>query len=192
MDISEYYHQTFRGDLSSFMGNTSVPYFGHNWFMECQGLERVPDTKRPCFLFCIYFTVLVDQSMYSHYYQYYQRFEQLTHYPKFCRGLAQFHYNPIGILSAPIDQNLVNKEDLQSILDSGMKLFVDEVISFFRDHMTEIDPKDFFNSLVYDPDVQVPLLSVMVDKNVLDDEKEFVVHFLTLDLMLEFRIYPIT
>ena len=166
MNISEYYNQTFRTDLAAFIGTSSVPYFGHSWHHDCSGLERVPAASRPYFLVCLYFTVLVDQSIHEHYRTHYQRFEQLTRYPKFCHGLGQFQHNPRGILSVPIERGLVSGDELHAQLEPGMKLFVAEVVSFFRDHMPEISAAEFFHTLAYDPDVQIPLLVVMLDKSV--------------------------
>jgi hypothetical protein len=166
MNISEYYNQTFRSDLAAFMGTSSVPYFGHSWRYDCRGLERVPAASRPFFLVCLYFTVLVDQCMHEHYRTHYQRFEQLTRYPKFCHGLGQFQHNPRGILSVPIERGLVSRDELHSQLEPGMELFVAEVASFFREHMPDISAAEFFHTLAYDPDVQIPLLIVMLDKTV--------------------------
>ena len=47
-----------------------------------------------------------------------------------------------------------------------MELFVAEVISFFRDHMSDISAIEFFDRLAYDRDVQIPLLVAMLDKTV--------------------------
>ena len=166
MNITDYYHQTFRGDLAGFMGASSVPYFGHSWRYDCGGLERVPEPSRAAFLVCLYFSVLVDQSMHEHFRGHYQRFEQLTHYPKFCHGLGQFQHNPRGILSVPIERGLVSRDELHSHLEPSMELFVAEVVSFFRDHMPQISAAEFFAALAYDPDVQIPRLVVMLDKTV--------------------------
>ncbi len=166
MNISDYYLQTFRSDLSAFMGQSSVPYFGHSWRHDCRGLERVSASSRPFFLVCLYFTVLVDQAMHEHYRSHYSRFEQLTRYPKFCHGLGQFQHNPRSILSAPIERGLVSADDLHAQLAPGMELFVAEVVSFLRDHMPDISPAEFFDRLAYDRDVQIPLLAVMLDKTV--------------------------
>jgi hypothetical protein len=50
-----------------------------------------------------------------------------------------------------------------------MELFIDEVVDFFRNHMTHIDPADFFDKLIYDPDVQIPLLVVMINPEMKND-----------------------
>jgi hypothetical protein len=148
------------------MGQSSTPYFGHSWRYDCRGLERVQVAARPFFLVCLYFTVLVDQAMHEHYRSHYSRFEQLTRYPKFCHGLGQFQHNPRAILSVPIERGLVSADDLHTQVAPGMELFVAEVISFFRGHLPDISPGEFFNRLAYDRDVQIPLLVVMLDKTV--------------------------
>jgi len=166
MIVADYYRQTFRSDLAAFMGQSSTPYFGRAWRHDCRGLERVPATSRPFFLVYLYFTVLVDQAMHEHFRTHYQRFEQLTRYPKFCHGLGQFQHNPRGILTIPIVRGLVNASELHAQLEPGMELFVAEVASFFRDYMPEIIAGEFFERLASDPDVQIPLLVVILDKAV--------------------------
>lgn len=47
-----------------------------------------------------------------------------------------------------------------------MKLFVAEIADFSKQHMPELDPRSFFEKLIYDSDVQIPLLVVMVDPSV--------------------------
>jgi hypothetical protein len=44
-----------------------------------------------------------------------------------------------------------------------MKLFVEEIIAFSERHMPELNPQSFFETLIYDPDVQIPQLVVMID-----------------------------
>ena len=166
MSISDYYNLTFRFDLEAFMGQSAVPYFGHSWRYDCRGLEKIPTSSRPFFLVCLYFTVLVDQAMHEHYRSQYRHFEEVTRYPKFCHGLGQFQHNPRGILSVPVERGLVSACQLYAALGPGMELFVAEVVSFLSDHMADISPADFFERLTKDPDVQIPLLFVMLDKAV--------------------------
>jgi hypothetical protein len=104
--------------------------------------------------------------MHEHYKTHYQRFEQLTRYPKFCHGLGQFQHNPRAILSVPIERDFVSRDELHAQLEPGMELFVVEVSSFFRDHMQDVSPAEFFNKLSYDRDVQIPQLIVMLDPSV--------------------------
>ena len=49
-----------------------------------------------------------------------------------------------------------------------MDLFVNEVISFFREHMSDIPASEFFDKLIYDADVQIPEIFVLLDPNTKD------------------------
>ncbi len=104
--------------------------------------------------------------MHEYYRTNYSRFEQLTRYPKFCHGLGQFQHNPRGILSVPIDRCFVSADELHAQLEPGMELFVSEVVSFFREHMPNISAAEFFDRLIHDRDVQIPLVVIMLDKTV--------------------------
>ncbi len=164
LEMREYYGSQFRADLATFMGASAVPYFGHAWSRTCAAqLALVPAERRPSFLICLYFTVLVDQAMYTHFPDRYAAFQALTRYPKFCHGLSQFQHNPRAILATPVDQGLVDAEEIRTALSSGMTLFVDEVIDFFSDHMPDVTATVFFDALLTDPDVQIPEILVMVD-----------------------------
>ena len=156
--IRDYYHNNFRDDLLKFLPDTEVSYFGHTWQQNCGNLNNVDSQSRTAFLICLYFTVLVDQAMHAHFIDEYPKFEEMTRYPKFCHGLAQFHKNPREILYVPVEKGLVNQSNLESLLKRGMGLFVDEVIDFFQSHMSHINPEVFFKKLIYDPDVQIPLI----------------------------------
>jgi hypothetical protein len=137
--MKAYYLTQFRPDLQAFMGDSPVPYFGHLWSHDCgQQLCRVADNRRAQFLICLYFTVLVDQAMYTHFRSDYPKFQGLTRYPKFCHGLSQFQYNPRGILTAPVAQRIVSALAVRELLAEGMTLFVDEVIERLSGNKTFI------------------------------------------------------
>jgi hypothetical protein len=163
MQIRNYYHEKFRDHLLDFLPDTVMPYFGHTWQYDCCKLNIVDSQFRAAFLICLYFTVLVDQAMHAHFIEDYAKFEKLTRYPKFCHGLAQFHHNPRELLYVPVQIGLVNHENLESIIRGGMELFVDEVTDFFQRYMPQIKADEFFKKLIYDPDVQIPLILVLAD-----------------------------
>ncbi len=167
--IRDYYHKQFRADLALFMQDTRVPYFGHSWAYDCGNLNKIRRESKPEFLICLYFTILIDQAMYTHYRSDYDRFAQLTQYPKFCHGLGQFQKNPRELLLVPVQKGMVNKEKLENELSDGMELFIDEVIDFFQNYMPYIDPANFFEKVIYDPDVQIPLLIVMINPGMKND-----------------------
>lgn len=167
--IRDYYKNKFGEETALFMGNRQAPHFGHSWSYDCSGLDKIPIASRPAFLICLYFTVLVDQAMHAHFRADYQQFEQLTQYPKFCHGLGQFHHNPRAILSVPVQKGMVNKREIEKLLPDGMKLFVDEVVDFLDEHMRNITPSDFFDKLIHDPDIEIPLLVVVADPGMKED-----------------------
>lgn len=149
--------------------DSRVRYFGHSWQYDCRGLEQIPNERRPEFLICLYFTVLVDQAMHAHFRPHYAKFESLTRYPKFCHGLGQFQKNPRDIFLTPIDKGMVEKEKVDRLLAEGMRLFVDELVGFCTQHMPEINPDEFFGKLLFDPDVQIPAIVVLLNPEMKND-----------------------
>ena len=169
-NIQDYYLHEFRRDINRFIGNSPVPYFGHAWRYNCiRQLQCVPKERREAFLICLYFTVLVDQAMHCHFQDHYTAFERLARYPKFCHGLGQFYLNPRGILHSPIEVGLLNDDRLRLLIPDGMMLFVKETDSFFKTHMPTITTAEFFDKLLHDPDVQIPLLVVIADPSMKED-----------------------
>jgi hypothetical protein len=83
--------------------------------------------------------------------------------------LGQFQKNPRAILSVPVEKGIVNQEKIEKTLPDGMELFVKEVVDFFQQHMQNINPTDFFEKLIYDSDVQIPLLIVMINPEMKED-----------------------
>jgi hypothetical protein len=164
--MREYYRRNFQTDLAQFVPQADAPYFGHGWDQSCPGLERVVPSRRAQFLVCLYFTVLVDQAMYANFRWLYPRFEELTRYPKFCHGLGQFHRNPRELLDTPADTGLVTAAALAEAIPEGMRLFVDELIDFSERHMPELEPAYFFQTLLDDPDVQIPLLIPILEPSI--------------------------
>jgi hypothetical protein len=167
--IRDYYLHQFRVDLAAFMPDTTVLYFGHSWASDCDNLNKIPIELRPDFLICLYFTVLVDYAMYTHCRLDYERFAQLIKYPKFCHGLGQFQKNLRELLLVPVQKRMVNKDAMAKELSAGMGLFVDEVVDFFQDYTTHANPAEFFDKLLYDSDVQIPLLIVMINPEMKND-----------------------
>ncbi len=152
------------------MGPSPVPYFGHGWPRNCrEQLARLPSGNRARFLISLYFTVLVDQAMHAHFREQYPRFESLTRYPKFCHGLSQFQHNPRGILLGPVEQGVITSQEVLDLLPAGMELFVAEVAEFFDEHMPEVKAAGFFEKLLWDPNVQIPELLVIVNPDLQQD-----------------------
>jgi len=168
-NIEEYYNNFFQDDIKKFMVDhkyANLPYFGHSWEYDCRELNNIPKENRVLFIICLYFTVLVDQAMYTYYRKLYPEFEKLTKYPKFCQGLGQFQKNPRDLLFMPVEQGMVDKTEIIEKLSDGMALFVDETLDFFKNYLLQVSGKEFFEKLIYDRDVQIPLIFELLDKNV--------------------------
>ncbi len=69
----------------------------------------------------------------------------------------------------PIEKGMVDKSAMKKELQAGMELFVDEVVDFLKIYIPDIDPKDFFDKLIYDSDVQMPTLVVMINQEMKED-----------------------
>lgn len=64
---------------------------------------------------------------------------------------------------------MANKDTMAKELSAGMELFVDEVMDFFHNYITHINPAEFFDNLLYDSHVQIPLLIVMINPEMKED-----------------------
>ena len=159
MSLHQYYHQHFRQDLQSLFHNIPAPEarivaLGYNWIEGCSFLKRVDPDSQPAFLVCLHFTVLMDQSMHSHFRFNYGEFEKLTLYPKFRLGLGHPAYlNPVRILEEPIARQLVEESAVRSLVAESMQLFVRETDDFFTHHLPAISAIDFFGRVLDDPEV---------------------------------------
>jgi hypothetical protein len=161
MSLKIYYNQNFRSDLASLLRgfepqeHARILAIGHIWTRGgCAQLSQVSAECRPRFLVCLYFTVLADQAMHTHFGFESRRFEELTQYPKFRVGLGHaLHMNPASILTTPIQQHLVSEDAVRQIIPEAMTLFVDETVPFFCEHLPEIQAADFFARILADPDI---------------------------------------
>lgn len=156
--IGDYYHQSFREDVRRFVGPELPTVFGTQSFGEGGGLDRVPNERWATFLVCLYFTVLVDQAMHAHFPDLHDKFQELTGYPRFVRGLRGDNLNPRVILDAPVDSGRISSRRMAEVIPGGMNLFVSEVVDFSRLHMPQLQPREFFGKLLKDPQVWISFL----------------------------------
>jgi hypothetical protein len=64
---------------------------------------------------------------------------------------------------------MVDKSAMEKQLPFGMELFVDAVVDFIKNYLSSIDPIEFFDKVIHDSDVQIPLLLVMVNPEMKND-----------------------
>lgn len=159
--MKHYYRYQFQADLRTVMWRLpSEPrdrffFLGNDWTRGAESLARLDPARRPKFLICLFFTVLVDQAMHQHFSRWHRQFEELTLYPKFLVGFGHSaHLHPDHVFRIPIERSLVDKEEVLALLSDGMSVFVEECRTFFPAHLPEIDTEEFFRCLVADPDVQ--------------------------------------
>lgn len=115
-----YYKQYFQRDLLNFVGQIPIDgnkhydrkEFNIQYFFltpQYKYLDIIPHERQGFFAVALYWTVLVDQTVYSHFRQFYETFQSKTLYPKFIGNCTApslmssecgHHQNPSKILRA--------------------------------------------------------------------------------------------
>lgn len=164
MDFKKYYKSQFREDINRFFSEIPdeskfhedqkykqtlsiqyerlTPEMGHLNFLDREGKEY--------FGISLFLTVLLDMMCFSKYKPYYQKFTDLTRYPKFignCPSGCHYHYHPQEIFLAmtknqkPTEPHLNFREKFMAEIST----MEEEVISFFSKHLTEINGQEFWS-----------------------------------------------
>lgn len=136
-------------------------------------LDIIPPDRQGLFAVALYWTVLVDQTLYSNFRHSYQTFQRKTLCPKFignCTATSLMssecghHQHPRKILQAINDTSdkgnrfesereiFKNDESSQSrqfidfmaILDQARQVMKDEITDYFENHQAEISWTDFW------------------------------------------------
>ena len=121
-------------------------YFGGTWHTGgCSELRAVAEERRPAFVTCLYYSVLLDQGLCHHAHAAYRNTELFNHYPKFCPGTGRGHMNPRGILRYPMRFGLVSPEDLMELAAPAASLFIAE----FVDTVQTLLPQVYLPNVLY-------------------------------------------
>ena len=162
-DFKTYYNSKFRDDINMFFSTIPdesrfheytqnkltfsiqyerlTPAFDHLDFLDKEGKEY--------FGVALFFTVLTDMVCFSHFKPYYSIFKNMTRYPKFignCPGGCNFHYHPSDIFFA-MNKGRSSTEPHLVFYDKfieAIETMSNETISFFREHLTEIEGETFW------------------------------------------------
>jgi hypothetical protein len=162
-DFKTYYNSKFRDDINMFFSTIPdesrfhedtqnkltfsiqyerlTPAFDHLDFLDKEGKEY--------FGVALFFTVLTDMVCFSHFKPYYSIFKNMTRYPKFignCPGGCNFHYHPSDIFFA-MNKGRSSTEPHLVFYDKfieTIETMSNETISFFREHLTEIEGETFW------------------------------------------------
>jgi len=106
MEPKDYYYNNFRADFAELMAKSKMAHnhAGEGVYIPIQELNENTlshvktdhwHTKR--FLYCLAFTVLIDQVMYTYFKSGYAKFQSITLYPKIEYGISNMNARPWDI-----------------------------------------------------------------------------------------------
>jgi hypothetical protein len=96
----------------------------------------------------LFFTILIDEVFYTYYRSLYNKFQQLTLYPKFtgnCTLACHTHLHPRYIFNEyhkPF--NKTYHSSYLHTLNEAIPIMQKEVFDFFPNYMSEVDAKDIW------------------------------------------------
>lgn len=167
-NFSTYYNFRFREDLNIFFSTIpdqskfhednrnkeiySIQY--DRLSSKYKHLNFLTSDEKAKFGVALFFTVLTDMLCYTNYRYSYNKFRQLTRYPKFigmCPGGCSYHYPPSEIFRAmnkiQMIQHLpLNQKRLQfrDTFNEGIPVMEIEIKNFFNENLSEIDGQTFW------------------------------------------------
>lgn len=183
-DFKTYYNKDFQLDLLSFVAQIPVDgnkHYDRNEFNiqyffltpSYKYLDIIPSEKQGTFSVALFWTILVDQTFYSNYRNYYQAFQRRTLYPKFIGNCTApslrssqcgHHQHPRKIFQAindtidkgnsfDFDRLIYKKDECQvvrkqidyySFLEPAREVMKVEIKDYFENHQPEINWTDFW------------------------------------------------
>ncbi len=113
-------------------------------------LDFLDKTSKELFGVALFFTVLTDMVCYTYYKETYNKFQQLTLYPKLignCLSWCRYHLEPVYIFDAMNQGRLATESHLIFIgkFIEASAFMEKETIEFFRKHFNEIDGLEFWS-----------------------------------------------
>jgi hypothetical protein len=189
--FQEYFEGRFQADLAAFLAAMPEGQRKHymkspesysismNYLVDPKlALHVIPLERRPFYAVSLYFTSVMDQSMYEHRQEYYSHYRRLTDYPKLtgacpgaCMYIAEpsialertnlFDVDPVDYIQSRSDTLFRNRLTLAPILKEGAAYFRHAFPAFLRQHFPRIADPDALYRQVFDDwsDVQPdPLL----------------------------------
>ncbi len=106
MNPKEYYYDHFRTDFAEFMAKSKMAHkhSGDGIYILIQDLNedtmshvKTDPRHTVRFLYCLAFTVLIDQVMYTYFKNEYAKFQSITLYPKIEYGISNMNARPWDI-----------------------------------------------------------------------------------------------
>ncbi len=162
----KYYNGQFRQDVQTFFSkipSRSKHTFGdRNIFtVQYQSLTNdfdylnfLESEKKAYFGTALFFTVLVDQVCYTHYQEYYHKFESLTRYPKFVGNSPstdRTNFPSRDIFSAfnysRDREKMFNSEKVEfwKVFNEAKSVMRNETVDFLENHLNDINGEEFWS-----------------------------------------------
>lgn len=106
MEPKDYYYNQFRADFAEFMAKSKMTHQhpGEGVYIPIQDLNettlshvKTDQWHSMRFLYCLAFSVLIDQVMYTYFKSEYAKFQSITLYPKIEYGISNMNAKPWDI-----------------------------------------------------------------------------------------------
>ncbi|MEZ5013593.1 MAG: hypothetical protein R2794_04815 [Chitinophagales bacterium] len=165
-EFDKYYNGQFRQDIQTFF--SKIPERSKHTFddrkiftvqyqtltKDFDYLDFLDNERKAYFGTALFFTVLVDQVCYSHYNDYYDKFENLTRYPKFVGNSPstdRTNFPPRDIFNAfnysRDKEKMFDSENVEfwKPFNEAKPVIKNETVYFFKNHLSDIDGEEFWN-----------------------------------------------
>lgn len=165
-EFEKYYNRKFRQDIQTFF--SKIPKRSKHTFddrkiftVQYQTFTKDFDylgflnkEMKAYFGTALFFTVLVDQVSYSHYQDYYKKFQNLTRYPKFVGNnpsTDRTNLPPRDIFSAfnysRDKENMFKTENVEfwTAFNEAKPIMKKETFEFLEKHLSQIDGEEFWS-----------------------------------------------
>lgn len=161
-EFHTYYKKDFRSDLNYFLGTIpDTSRYHHNFETRSEvtiqldrltsnhhHLDFLNESNRLNFAHALYWTILVDMVMYTHFKESYDTFRKLTMYPKLignCTRGCYHHYHPRNIYYQM--EFKMSDEDINSSIISTKEPITSEIKSFFKSYIPKVNVSLFLERI---------------------------------------------
>lgn len=161
MKIKEYYYQNFRNDFYKFNSKFDEDWMEYSIMFrdwDYNHINKITNNNSSYFIHCLFYTVLIDQVIYTFFRNEYSKFEKITKYPKYMGVLAgNYNYNPFKIYEQAERNNFDKIILINSFSNEIVNFIYRDIFDSFplslNDTVVNIEPKDVVNSIINDSDL---------------------------------------
>ena len=140
MEPKDYYYKDFRTDFAEFMAKSKMAHQhpGEGVYIPIQDLNentmshvKTDSCHTMRFLYCLAFTILIDQVMYAHFKEDYSTFQKMTTYPKMQDGWINVNPWMVFHQNVRLPRNLYEGEVVDKFTEFS-QFFIDDLKEFFE------------------------------------------------------------